>query len=95
MRLILTEGQAADITSAAELIEGLRAKAVIADKGYDADAPVQSIRAAGAKAVIPPRSNRLSKLTLQQGLVPVWCFSLLKGRRWAWDAQNEPSRAPN
>jgi len=68
LRLILTEGQAADITSAAELIEGLRAKAVIADKGYDADALVQSIRAAGAKAVIPPRSNRLSKRRYSKAL---------------------------
>ena len=31
---------------------------VIADKGYDADALVQCIQASGAKAVIPPRSNR-------------------------------------
>lgn len=34
--------------------------ALIADKGYDADAFVQAIEAGGAKAVIPPRSNRLN-----------------------------------
>lgn len=31
---------------------------VVGDKGYDADALVAQINAAGAKAVIPPRSNR-------------------------------------
>lgn len=31
---------------------------MIADKGYDADALVQRIEAAGAEAIIPPRSNR-------------------------------------
>lgn len=68
LRLILTEGQAADISCATELIEGLRAQAVIADKGYDANAFVQSIRAAGAKAVIPPRSNRISKRRYSRAL---------------------------
>lgn len=35
--------------------------AVIADKGYDADALVKTIRATGAKVVIPPLSNRTTK----------------------------------
>lgn len=48
----------ADITQAGTLIEGLSAGAVIGDKGYDADALVARIHAAGAQAVIPPRSNR-------------------------------------
>jgi transposase len=61
LRLIITEGQVADISCANDLIENLPAKSVIADKGYDADALVQAIRAAGARAVIPPRSNRVSK----------------------------------
>jgi transposase len=37
VRLILSEGQVADITGAAWLIEGLDFEALIADKGYDAD----------------------------------------------------------
>lgn len=61
LRLIVTEEQVADISCANELIEHLRAKAVIADKGYDADAFVQTIRATRAKVVIPPRSNRKTK----------------------------------
>ena len=58
MRLILSAGQIADIDFATDLIAGIRTDAVIADKGYDADAFVQRIQASGAKAVIPPRANR-------------------------------------
>jgi transposase len=58
VRLLLTGGQAADVTQADALTAGLEAAVVIADKGYDSDAVVQDIEAAGAEAVIPPRSNR-------------------------------------
>lgn len=58
LRWILTGGEVADITQAATLIEGLQAQAVVGDKGYDADALIALISVAGAKAVIPPRSNR-------------------------------------
>ncbi|MEX3606213.1 MAG: IS5 family transposase [Burkholderia sp.] len=61
LRLIVTEGQGADISCAAQLVEHLRTGAVIADKGYDADHFVQRIRASRAKVVIPPRSNRQTK----------------------------------
>jgi transposase len=61
LRLIVTEGQVHDISCAKELVEQLRAKAVIADKGYDSNAFVQAVRSTGAKVVIPPRSNRKSK----------------------------------
>ena len=58
LRWILTAGEVADIAQAPALIEGFDAHTVIADKGYDADALVARINAAGAAAVIPPRSNR-------------------------------------
>ena len=61
LRLIATEGQVADISCAAQLVEHLRTGVVIADKGYDADHFVQRIRATRAKVVIPPRSNRKTK----------------------------------
>lgn len=60
LRLILTAGQIADIDCAHELIENLRMGALIADKGYDADAFVDAIEAGASKAVIPPRSNRIN-----------------------------------
>lgn len=61
LRLIATAGQVTDITCANELVEHLRTAAVIADKGYDSDAFAATFRAAGAKVVIPPRSNRTTK----------------------------------
>lgn len=68
MRLIVTEGQVADISCAAQLVEHLRTGAVIADKGYDADHFVQRIRATRAKVVIPPRSNRKTKRRYNRAL---------------------------
>ncbi|AKM33275.1 transposase (plasmid) [Pandoraea faecigallinarum] len=59
--MIVTEGQVSDISRANEMVEHLRTGAVIADKGYDSDAFVNTIRATRAKAVIPPHSNRKAK----------------------------------
>lgn len=68
LRLRLTAGQIADITEAAALIEGIEAQSVIADKGYDANAFVDTIEAQGAQAVIPPRGNRLTQRTYDRHL---------------------------
>lgn len=40
------------------MFEGLAAKFVIGDKGYDSNEIIEQINAAGAQAIIPPRSNR-------------------------------------
>jgi transposase len=58
VRLVATAGQVADVTQAEALIDDLAVAHVIADKGYDSAKLVESIEAAGAEAVIPPRSNR-------------------------------------
>nr|WP_232446062.1 IS5 family transposase [Burkholderia ubonensis] len=68
LRMIVTEGQVSDISCAHELVEHLRTGAVIADKGYDSDAFVNTIRASRAKAVIPPRSNRKTKRRYSRAL---------------------------
>ncbi len=57
----LTPGQQADVTKAQDLLDGYKPEAVIADKGYDSDAVVDTIEASGAQAVIPPRENRLEQ----------------------------------
>jgi transposase len=56
--LSLTPGQAADITQAEPLLEGLEPEAVIADKGYDSDRLVETLEAREITAVIPPKANR-------------------------------------
>ena len=58
VRVLATAGQVADMTQAKTLLAGLKIEHVIADKGYDSSALVQTIEAQGAQAVIPPRSNR-------------------------------------
>jgi len=54
----LTGGQAHDVTQAVGLLDGLAAGAVLGDKAYDAEEVLEKIKASGAKAVIPPKSNR-------------------------------------
>jgi len=58
VRLVLTPGQRADITQARSLLSKVEAEAVIAHKGYDADALIERIEAGGATVVIPPKRNR-------------------------------------
>jgi transposase len=57
VKLILTPGQAADVTQATTLIEDVPSAVVIGDKGYDSQAVVAAIEAQGAEAVIPSRKN--------------------------------------
>jgi transposase len=58
VRVLVTPGTVADCKKAGELIEGIEAGSVIADKGYDSDAIVKMIEDARMQAVIPPRSFR-------------------------------------
>lgn len=58
LRFLLTGGQSNDITRGEPLVAGFHAEYILADKGYDSDALVNTIEAAGSIAVIPPRSNR-------------------------------------
>ena len=59
MRILLTAGQAHDLRAAPDLLTGLRGRYVVADRGYNADALLQLIKACGAKAHIPSTSRRL------------------------------------
>jgi transposase len=61
VELVLTPGQAADVTQAETLIAGQSPQVVIADKGYDSQTLVDSIKARGAEAVIPARKNRVTR----------------------------------
>lgn len=56
---MLTPGQAHDLRAAPFLLEGLKCRDVVADRGYDADALLHMIRSSGAKAHIPSTSQRL------------------------------------
>jgi putative transposase len=59
VRIIIGPGQESDYRKAAELIAGIKAEALIADKGYDADRIIEQAKAQGIKqVVIPPKSSR-------------------------------------
>ena len=58
MALSLTPGQAADITQAVPLLDQVEPEAFLGDKGYDADAFIETLDERGITPVIPPKANR-------------------------------------
>lgn len=83
VRFLLTAGQKGDAPQAEALIEGLPARAVMADTAYDFDHLRQAIAEKGAIAVIPNNPSRAAKhkldthLYAQRHLIEC-CFSKLK-----------------
>jgi transposase len=86
---LLTGGQVAGFTQAIPLLGARKAEAVLADKGYGADAILEHIESTGAKAVIPAKSNRKQHRDYDKHLYKQRnrierCFSRLKQfRRFA------------
>jgi transposase len=68
LHFILSPGQASDSKYAIPLIHHLRYKALLADKGYDADSIISHILSNGARAIIPSKKNRLVKRNLDAEL---------------------------
>jgi len=66
--LELTGSQASDSPRLPDLIAGIPARAVRADKGYDSDANRAAIRAAGADPCIPPRRSRATPVAYDRHL---------------------------
>lgn len=58
VRALVTSGVTADCTKASELIEGIEAQYLFADRGYDSDAIVDQARRQGMQVVISPKKNR-------------------------------------
>ncbi len=58
VRVIITEGTTADCTKAEELISGIKADFLLADKGYDSRDILNKAKEQGMTAVIPPKKNR-------------------------------------
>jgi len=89
LRFCITPGQASDIASAPRLLEGERAKAVLADKAYDGNDLRDRIAAMNATAVIPAKRNRKVAIPHDVGVYThrnqiERCFSRLKHfRRFA------------
>ena len=58
VRVIITEGTTADSTQASELIKGLKAEHLLADRGYDTDEIIHQATLQDMKPEIPPKRHR-------------------------------------
>ena len=63
---MLAPGHRHDSKPVPELLDGLQAKAVLADKAYDSDTIVQSAQAQGMQVIIPSRVNRKNQRALDK-----------------------------
>jgi transposase len=68
VRVVITQDGTADCTQAIELMAGIRAKHLLADRGYDNDALIKQAKAQSIKVVIPPRKNRKRQRTYNSAL---------------------------
>jgi transposase len=58
VELMLTPGQAHDLTCAEQLIDSADPNALLGDKAYDADSLIDTLTQRGITPVIPPKANR-------------------------------------
>ena len=69
MRIILTVGQASDMTAVPELLAGLPVPThVVADRGYDSNAVLDLIRSSGAEPSIPSTSQRTVRRSVDMAI---------------------------
>lgn len=66
LRFVLTPGQRHDSKPVPELLDGLAAKALLADKAYDSDKIVQIAQAQGMQVIIPSKANRKNPRVLDK-----------------------------
>lgn len=66
LRFVLTPGQRHDSKPVPELLDGLAAKALLADKAYDSDKIVQGAEKQGMQVIIPSKVNRKTQRTLDK-----------------------------
>ena len=64
----MTPGEASDYTQALPLLEGLKANAILADRGYDADYVADAATAMGAQIIIPSKKNRIHQRKIDKEL---------------------------
>lgn len=68
LRIILTEGQRADITQAADLVADYQTNALLADRAYDADSLIQVLENNQIEVVIAAKKNRLDQRQIDENL---------------------------
>ena len=66
LRFLLTPGQRHDSKAVPELLDGVMAKALLADKAYVSDMIIKSDQEKGMQAIIPSKANRKIQRTLDK-----------------------------
>ena len=61
VKVLISAGNVADCTQACDLIDGIKAENLIADRGYDSNEILEASIQADMQAVIPPKKNRKTK----------------------------------
>ena len=59
VRIIVTKGTVADCTKACELIDGITAEHLLADRAYDTNDIIGKAQQSSMGVVIPPKRNRI------------------------------------
>ena len=78
VRVIVTEGTPAERTQASELIKGLKAEHLLADKGYDTHEIIHQATLQAMKPDIPPKRHR--------NIQPEYDKELYRLRHWVENA---------
>jgi transposase len=84
-RIVVTAGTVADCSVAEQLIDGVSADYLLADKGYDSNNIVEKAKREGMEAVIPPRKNRKVKRYCDYEIYRLRCLvenAFLRLKRW-------------
>ena len=58
VRIIVTAGTTADCAQTTTLIDGIAARFLLADRGYDTNEIINKAAESGCEVVIPPKRNR-------------------------------------
>ncbi len=72
LRVLITEGSAADCSDAPELLRGMNAEYLLADKGYNTDAIIAKGQRQGMEVLIPPKRNRNIQRPYDKDLYRLW-----------------------
>ena len=85
LRALITQGTTADCKKAGDLIVGLKAKHLLADRGYDSNEIIQYANSLGMDVVIPPKKNRKHQRPYNKQLYRLRHFvenAFLHMKRW-------------
>ena len=71
VRSFITKGTESDYRKADNLIDGISADHLLANRGYDSDAIVNKAESQGMEVVIPPRKNRQNQRKYDEDLYKI------------------------